>query len=117
VCCRTDQASSDLYDARLEWETSIVKDKIIATPSELVETSRSSADAEMLLREAHRVLAHYLPGTPLPDEISRVRIMLDAHMFGRDKRASRDDVVEVARLIDRVRPRPPTSERARPFHR
>jgi hypothetical protein len=28
--------------------------------------------------------------------------MLDAHMFGRDKRASRDDVVEVARQIDRL---------------
>ena len=47
---------------------------------------------------------HYLPGAALPDELSRVRAMLDAHMFGRDNRASRDDVVEVARQIDRLTP-------------
>jgi len=50
------------------------------------------------------VLVHYLPGASLPDELSKVRALLDAHMFGRDKRASRDDVVEVARQIDRLLP-------------
>lgn len=59
---------------------------------------------DVLLREAHRVLVHYLPGASLPDELSKVRALLDAHMFGRDKRASRDDVVEVARQIDRLLP-------------
>jgi len=68
---------------------------------------RASPDSETLLRKAHRVLVHYMHGAPLPDELSRVRALLDAHMFGRDKRASRDDVVEVARQIDRVLPRPP----------
>lgn len=62
----------------------------------------SQADADVLLHKAHRVLVHYLPGASLPDELSRVRAMLDAHMFGRDKRDSRDDVVEVARQIDRI---------------
>jgi hypothetical protein len=30
--------------------------------------------------------------------------MLDAHMFGRDKRVHRDDVVQIARQIDRLLP-------------
>jgi hypothetical protein len=64
----------------------------------------SQADADTLLRSAHRVLVHYLPGASLPDELSRVRAMLDAHMFGRDKRSQRNDVVEVARQIDRILP-------------
>jgi hypothetical protein len=64
----------------------------------------SRADADALLGKAHRVLVHYLPGVALPDELSRVRAMLDAHMFGRDRRAYRDDVVEVARQIDRLLP-------------
>jgi hypothetical protein len=46
------------------------------------------------------VLVQYLPGTPLPSELFKVRAMLDAHMFGRDKRTERDDVVRVARQID-----------------
>jgi hypothetical protein len=50
------------------------------------------------------VLVEYLPGAVLPDELSKVRAMLDAHMFGRDKRARRDDVVEVARQIDELLP-------------
>jgi hypothetical protein len=64
----------------------------------------SSADVEILIRKAHRVLVRYMPGAQLPDELSRVRALLDAHMFGRDGRASRDDVVEVARQIDQVLP-------------
>lgn len=61
--------------------------------------------ADILVREAaHRVLVHYLPGAELPDELWKLRAMLDAHMFGRDKRVHRDDVVEVARQIDRIMP-------------
>ena len=65
----------------------------------------SGPDADTLLRNAHRVLVHYQPGASLPQSLSRVRAMLDAHMFGRDKRAQRDDVVEVARQIDRMLPK------------
>ena len=59
---------------------------------------------DILVREAHRVLVRYLPGTALPDELWKARAMLDAHMFGRDKRVHRDDVVQIARQIDRVLP-------------
>lgn len=76
-------------------------------PETTAETTRSTADAEVLVQKAHRVLLHYMPGTSLPVELSRVRALLDAHMFGRDKRGSRDDVVELARQIDRVLPRAP----------
>jgi hypothetical protein len=64
----------------------------------------SQPDTETLIRNAHRVLVHYQPGASLPENLSRVRAMLDAHMFGRDKRAHRDTVVEVARQIDRMLP-------------
>src|SRR4051812_4460656 len=66
--------------------------------------SISPADAAILLGKAHRVLLHYRPGTVLPEQLSRVRAMLDAHMFGRDSRVVRDDVVEVARQIDQALP-------------
>jgi hypothetical protein len=66
--------------------------------------SISPADTATLLGKAHRVLLHYRPGTALPEQLSRVRAMLDAHMFGRDSRAVRDDVVDVARQIDQVLP-------------
>lgn len=65
----------------------------------------SPADTAILLRKAHRVLLHCVPGASLPDDLARVRDLLDAHMFGRDKRVSRDDVVEVARQIDGALPR------------
>jgi hypothetical protein len=58
--------------------------------------------SEMLVREAHRVLLRYLPAVALPDELWEVRALLDAHMFGRDNRVHRDDVVRVARQIDRM---------------
>lgn len=64
----------------------------------------SPADRETLLRKAHRVLLHCMPGVSLPEDLSRVRALLDAHMFGRDKRGFRDDVVAVARQIDRTLP-------------
>ena len=60
------------------------------------------AEPVTLVREAHRVLLHYMPGASLPEELSKVRTLLDAHMFGRDKRTHRDDVVEIARQIDLV---------------
>jgi hypothetical protein len=58
--------------------------------------------SEMLVREAHRVLLRYLPAVALPDELWEVRAMLDTHIFGRDKRVHRDDVVRLARQIDRM---------------
>jgi hypothetical protein len=57
-----------------------------------------------LVLGAHRVLTSCLPGKLLPSELSRLRIMLDAHMFGRDKRALRDDAVRVAWQIDSLLP-------------
>jgi hypothetical protein len=58
---------------------------------------RARTDAAGL---AHRVLTCFRPGRPLPTELPRLRAMLDAHMFGRDKRALRDDAVRVAWQID-----------------
>jgi hypothetical protein len=58
--------------------------------------------SQMLVREAHRVLLRYLPAVALPDELREVRALLDTHMFGRDNRVHRDDVVRVARQIDRM---------------
>lgn len=55
------------------------------------------------VRGAHRVLASCLPGMPLPTELTRLRAMLDAHMFGRDNRTLRDDAVRVAWQIDSLR--------------
>ena len=66
--------------------------------------SISPVDTALLLSKAHRVLLHYRPGTALPEQLARVRAMLDAHMFGRDSRVVRDDVVEVARQIDQILP-------------
>lgn len=66
------------------------------------ECARSNAG--VLLAKAHRVLVHYRPGTALPEELSRVRAMLDAHMFGRDTRTLRDEAVETARQIDQILP-------------
>jgi hypothetical protein len=64
----------------------------------------SAADTATLLGKAHRVLLHYRPGAALPEQLSRVRALLDAHMFGRDSRVIRDDVVDVARQIDQILP-------------
>ena len=66
--------------------------------------SISPADTATLLGKAHRVLLHYRPGTALPEQLSLVRAMLDAHMFGRDSRVVRDDAVDVARQIDQILP-------------
>src|SRR5689334_10355101 len=46
-------------------------------PAVHVEES-SPVSAEILLRESHRVLLHYMPGASLPDDLSGVRALLDA---------------------------------------
>jgi len=66
----------------------------------------SGAPRSDAVRAAHRVLAPCLPNTPLPTDLSRLRAMLDAHMFGRDRRSLRDDAVRVAWQIDSLRPPP-----------
>lgn len=86
---------------------------IIATSNEPVEASKEGAidsgkstralPQDDAVRGAHRVLTHCLPGKSLPNDLSRLRAMLDAHMFGRDKRALRDDAVRVAWQIDALR--------------
>jgi len=86
---------------------------ILATSDERVEASKEGApqpgkSARALaqddaVRGAHRVLTYCLPGKSLPTDLSRLRAMLDVHMFGRDKRALRDDAVRVARQIDSLR--------------
>ena len=60
----------------------------------------SRADA---VRGAHRVLACCRPGACLPTDLAKLRAMLDAHMFGRDRRELRDDAVRVAWQIDSMR--------------
>ena len=52
------------------------------------------------VRGAHRVLTCWIPSASLPAELPKLRAMLDAHMFGRDRRALRDDAVRVAWQID-----------------
>ena len=68
--------------------------------------SKKSADVppqDEVVRGAHRVLTICLPGKSLPTDLSRLRAMLDPYMFGRDKRALRDDAVRVAWQIDSLR--------------
>ena len=64
----------------------------------------TSNDADILIRKAHTVLLHYLPGATLPVDLPKVRAMLDSHMFGLNKRIHRESVLEVARQIDEVLP-------------
>jgi hypothetical protein len=88
-------------------------DGIIATSNGPVEASQEGAadpgkaarslSRDDAVRGAHRVLTVCLPGKALPTDLSRLRAMLDAHMFGGDKRALRDDAVRVARQIDSLR--------------
>ena len=76
----------------------------MSSPVVAVDAEESAPlSAETLLRKSHRVLLNRMPGAWLPDNLSRVRALLDAHMFGRDNRSSRDEIVEVARQIDRTR--------------
>ena len=85
-----------------------MKDERIVALSETVldGTSPSAAPRADAMRAAHRVLRPCLPNTSLPTDLSKLRVMLDAHMFGRDRRALRDDAVRVAWQIDSLR-RPP----------
>ena len=50
------------------------------------------------------MLVQFVPGAEPSGELRHVRGMLDAHMFGRDKRLHRDAFVEVARQIDQIVP-------------
>jgi hypothetical protein len=86
----------------------MVDDRIIATSNELIEEGKSApaaphADA---VRGAHKILTCCVPNRPLPTDLSKLRAMLDPHMFGRDQRALRDDAVRVARQIDSLRRSP-----------
>ena len=72
-------------------------------PKQQIPDVEGTDDAHALVLSAHKVLVHYLPGASLPSELSKVRALLDAHMFGRDNRTQRDDVVRVARQIDSLR--------------
>jgi len=86
----------------------MMDDRIIATSNELMEEGKSvpavaHGDA---IRGAHKVLMCCFPNRSLPTDLSKLRAMLDAHMFGRDQRALRDDAVRVARQIDSLRRSP-----------
>lgn len=93
---------------RHELDTRVCKKEPQRQPVSGRGTSDASDDgqagAEMLLRAGHKVLIRYLPGDSLPDELWKVRALLEAHMFGRDGRVRRDEVVELARQIDRHLP-------------
>lgn len=71
--------------------------------SELAEVNDPAVAASSAVRGAHKVLTLCLPGTSLPTDLSRLRAMLDAHMFGRDSREMRDAAVRVAWQIDSMR--------------
>ncbi len=84
----------------------MTKDRLIPSPNEPIEAKVSEpavprADA---IRGAHRILTVCVPNASLPVDLPKLRAMLDAHMFGRDQRAMRDDAVRVARQIDSLRP-------------
>jgi hypothetical protein len=84
----------------------MTKDRLAPSPNELTEAAKPEpvvprADA---IRGAHRVLTVCVPNASLPVDLPKLRAMLDAHMFGRDKREVRDDAVRVARQIDSLRP-------------
>jgi hypothetical protein len=90
-------------------------DRILATSDEHTSNERVDVGKAVASRPqadaahgAHRVLTCCLPNASLPTDLSKLRAMLDAHMFGRDRRALRDDAVRVARQIDSLR-----SERGR----
>jgi hypothetical protein len=69
-----------------------------------VRSSGSPPDANTLVSLAHDVLVRYRPGAALPNELAKVRALLEPHMFGRDGRVHRDDAVRIARQIDEILP-------------
>lgn len=79
-------------------------DRVIATSSEQIEQGKTktvpAAPEADAVRGAHRVLMSCLPNASLPTDLIRLRGMLDKQMFGRDRRALRDDAVRVAWQID-----------------
>jgi hypothetical protein len=72
--------------------------RTIKTSNELTAIPQAEA-----VRGAHRVLTCWVHSTALPTDLPKLRAMLDAHMFGRDRRAQRDDAVRVAWQIDSLR--------------
>jgi hypothetical protein len=67
-------------------------------PTDLIRRPRSASAS---IVEQSRAIAKART-VALPDELWEVRALLDTHMFGRDNRVHRDDVVRVARQIDRM---------------
>ena len=99
VKAKNDLALREALDRRISLKPPVVSPN---PASDTSDRAADSLDSETLVREAHRVLLRYLPAVALPDELWEVRAMLDALMFGRDRRVHRDDVVRVARQIDRM---------------
>jgi len=84
----------------------MTKDRVAPLPNESIEAGQPepAVPRTEAIRGAHRVLTVCVPNASLPSDLRKLRAMLDAHMFGRDQRAVRDDVVRVARQIDSLRP-------------
>ena len=103
VNAKNDLALRERLDAQINAEQPLGQPTPPSVVEDLARDPQPSADI-LVRKAAHRVLVHYLPGAQLPDELWKLRAMLDAHMFGRDRRVRRDEVVEVARQIDRIMP-------------
>lgn len=84
----------------------MTKKRAVAASNEPFEDGLSAAPKAEAILAARRVLTPCLPNTPLPADLRKLRAMLDAHMFGRDRRELRDDAVRVAWQIDSLH-RPP----------
>ena len=55
-------------------------------------------DKSKLIEDARIVLARHVPGAGVPDDLTKVRAMLEAHMFNGDE--CRDGVAELAMKFD-----------------
>jgi hypothetical protein len=80
--------------------------KITKAPDEpLSKESKAEPAAHQadVVRRAHEVLVSWRPPASLPVDLAKLRAMLDAHMFGRDRREQRDDAIRVAWQIDSMR--------------
>jgi hypothetical protein len=73
-------------------------------PTSKASKAESAAPRAEVLRRAHEVLVSWRPPASLQVDLAKLRAMLDAHMFGRDRREQRDDAVRVARQIDSLCP-------------
>jgi hypothetical protein len=108
---RAIEAARNALALRLELDARASKKERVAQPASVSGAREAAEDeqpgAEMLVRAAHRLLIRYLPGVSLPDELWKVRALLEPHMFGGEGRVHRDEVVELARQIDRILPAAP----------